>query len=256
MSFTQTPPTSNSFLESTETIFSTPVGMRPVQANQPGAYVQPVPPLPEHPHSDELPLSFDVPGQDLPQEEPSAGSTTWGLPAENSPQYSSAPVQPEEDIAPVDLSVLKELQQATKSELSTEALAVSKGDLAGILEGFARVLRGEGQRTEITAGDRSSEISQMKELLLEAQETIITLLNDRVFDRAKIARLEAEVRLLPDLQAQAHRAMGLAMRSEDFQKELSDVRSEMERLRASYVRSESVQISQTFWDRMFGRRKG
>ncbi len=254
MSFTQTPPTSNSFLESTETIFSTPVGMRPVQPAPPPAYTQSVPPMPVHEPSSEAPLNFDVPDHAY-REPASPGTSDWAAAADSAATahcVAGLDTQQGGDSS-VDLSVLQQLQHVTKSEPANEVAAVSKVDLAGILEGFARVLRGDVLSSEMTTSDHSGEIAQMKELLLEAQETIITLLNDRVFDRAKIARLEAEVRLMPDLQAQAHRAMGLAMRSEDFHKELSDVRSEMERLRASYVRNETAtRTSRSLWQRIFG----
>lgn len=153
--------------------------------------------------------------------------------------------QPE---AAKEFNLLRELQRATVPE-EGGVPAVSKDELAGLLEGFARSLRGEGQRTDIVIADKNAEIGQLKELLLEAQETIIGLLNDRVYDRAKIARLESEVRVLPDLQSQASRAMGLAMRAEDVQKELAHVRAEVERLRTSYIKSE-----QGIFGRLFGRR--
>ncbi len=148
--------------------------------------------------------------------------------------------------APAEFNLLKELQKATSEPDGSEA--VSKGELAVVLEGFARVLRGDSGNHELAIADKTAENSQLKELLMEAQETIIGLLNDRVFDRAKIARLEAETRLMPDLQSQASRAMGLAMRSEDVQKELTYVRTEVERLRTSYIKSE-----QGFFSRLFGR---
>lgn len=150
-------------------------------------------------------------------------------------------------VAPAEFNLLKELQKVTSAD--EESSAVSKGELAAVLEGFARVLRGDFGATDGAIADKNAEIMQLKELLLEAQETIIGLLNDRVFDRAKISRLEAEVRLLPDLQSQASRAMGLAMRSEDVQKELIHVRSEVERLRTSYIKSDKG-----IFGRIFGKR--
>lgn len=149
-----------------------------------------------------------------------------------------------------ELNVLKQLQQATGTNPDDGVPALSKDELAKILEGFAKVLRGDAQTINPVNMENIAQLEQMKELLLDAQGTIIGLLNDRVFDRAKIARLEAEVRLMPDLQAQATRAMGLAMRSEEVQKELSHVKSEVERLRTSYVRSEK---GATWVDRLFGR---
>lgn len=166
--------------------------------------------------------------------------------AEPAPVQEEQP-QPQSEL-PKEFNLLRELQLATQPDESGSP-SVSKDELAGLLEGFARALRGDSERADIMLADKNSEIAQLKELLLEAQETIIGLLNDRVYDRAKIARLESEVRVLPDLQSQASRAMGLAMRAEDVQKELAHVRAEVERLRTSYIKSE-----QGFLGRLFGRR--
>jgi hypothetical protein len=66
-----------------------------------------------------------------------------------------------------------------------------------------------------------------------------------------MAKLEAEVKLLPDLQSQATRAMGLAIKSEDVAGELEQVRAEVERLRTSYMRAE--QKKKGFFGRLFGK---
>jgi len=160
------------------------------------------------------------------------------------------PQSSKEKLEAVDLALLKDLQQVVKAEDAADAGTVSKDELATILEGFANVLRGDRPRSDLAVIDRSAEVGQMKELLLEAQETIITLLNDRVYDRAKIAKLESEVRLMPDLQAQAHRALGMARRSEEFEEELVRVRGEVERLRAAYVRAEG---DGSWWRRLLGK---
>lgn len=145
-----------------------------------------------------------------------------------------------------DFNLLKELQRATNlPALPTE-------ETLHLFETFVRVVRGEPSgQAAIELHNKNAEISQLKELLLEAQETIISLLNDRVLDRAKLSTLEAQVKLLPDLQSQANRAMGLAIRSEDVQKELESVRAEVERLRTSYMRNEQQQ-KKGFFGRLFG----
>ena len=136
------------------------------------------------------------------------------------------------------INVLQEVSKAAAGLANDAAANVSKAELAKILEGFAQVLRADPSYSSVTYADHMGEITQLKALLLEAQETIINLLNDRVYDRAKLARLEAEVRFLPDLQAQANRAMNLAQHSESVQAELAHVRSEVERLRTSYMRTD------------------
>lgn len=148
-----------------------------------------------------------------------------------------------------ELPVLDELQRLTHSSHSS-GQEIRRDDLAKILEGFARVLRGEAGTMDLVNDQAAGELASMKHLLVEAQETIIQLLNDRVYDRAKIARLEAENRLLPDLQAQASRAMGLAVQSEDFAKELSNVRNELERLRSLTLKEQN---NGGVWSKLFNR---
>ncbi len=134
---------------------------------------------------------------------------------------------------------------------------VSRSDLVNILEGFVRLLRKDGEsqgrlnlaRTQqimsaadaskvqdIYVEDKTAELEEMRRLVIEAQETIIKLLTDRVEDRARIATLETELRLLPDLQDQADRAMAVAFRTEEFRSELHKVKFELERYRLANVR--------------------
>ncbi|MFN8655025.1 MAG: hypothetical protein U0105_01700 [Candidatus Obscuribacterales bacterium] len=155
-----------------------------------------------------------------------------------------------EESAP-ELPVLDELQRLTTTSHSS-GQEIRRDDLAKILEGFARVLRGDAGTMDLVNEQVSGELASMKHLLVEAQETIIQLLNDRVYDRAKIARLEAENRLLPDLQAQASRAMGLAVQSEDFAKELNNVRTELERLRSLTIK-DNQQENRSFLAKLLNR---
>lgn len=142
---------------------------------------------------------------------------------------------------------------------------VSKGDLVSILEGFVNLIKADMMplttnndidfsvaRAEslkvssVTVDDKTAAIEELRNLLLEAQETIIRLLNDRVDDRANMARLEAELRLLPDLQNQADRAIAVAINTDDFRSDLTKVKFELERLRLAKVREE-VGNKRTFW---------
>lgn len=147
-------------------------------------------------------------------------------------------------------NVLEQVSKATAAIANDAAANVSKGELAKILEGFAQVLRADPSYSSISYADHTAQITELKSLLLEAQETIINLLNDRVYDRAKLARLEAEVRFLPDLQAQANRAMNLANHSQNVQGELDQMRAEVERLRMNYMRAEK---SSGWLGRLFGK---
>jgi hypothetical protein len=153
--------------------------------------------------------------------------------------------------APTNKAVLHDLQQATEAAVSHAAANVSKDELAIILEGFAQVLRADAKYESVSFADHTAEVGQLKQLLVEAQETIITLLNDRVYDRAKLARLESEVRVMPDLQAQATRAIRLASQSGEVQKELEQVRAEVERLRTAYMRTEETMAAGNWFTRLF-----
>lgn len=158
----------------------------------------------------------------------------------------------------------EEIAAATKQIASASALQdalvgvddrVSRGDLVNLLEGFVKILRTDEpngrlnlvraqqlvnvapEQIDIRIEDKSAELEEMRRLVIEAQETIIKLLTDRVEDRARIATLEAEVRLLPDLQEQADRAMAVAFKTEEFRSEIHRVKFELERYRLSSARA-------------------
>lgn len=139
---------------------------------------------------------------------------------------------------------------------------VSRKELVSLLEGFVNVLKDEGEdSSESESGreyklelvnkaksveatqidDRTAEIENLRNLVIEAQDTIIKLLTDRVEDRAKIATLETQVKLLPDLQGQADRAMAAATKTEEYRTELTKIKFEMDRFRLFRVRTEEAQ---------------
>jgi hypothetical protein len=164
--------------------------------------------------------------------------------AEDTLELPVHPGIPEDEIS--NELLLNELQRATNLP------RIPDQETLHLFETFVRIVRnGPTMQDDEAIANKNAEIGQLKELLLEAQETIISLLNDRVLDRSKISTLESQAKLLPDLQSQANRAMGLAIRSEDVQQELDAVRSEVERLRTSYMRSE--QKKKGFLDRLFGK---
>lgn len=174
-------------------------------------------------------------------------ATAPGAPPQTAPQREQAIAG-----APADnANVLQEIQRAAASAVSTAAANSSKSELASVLEGFARVLRDDVKYASISYSDHQAEVGQLKALLMEAQETIINLLNDRVFDRAKLSRLETEARFFPDVQAQAHRAANLLSQSEEMQTQLAMVREEVERLRTAYMRTQQKQS--TWFSRLFRR---
>jgi hypothetical protein len=111
---------------------------------------------------------------------------------------------------------------------------------------FSVAAHGSEKISAVSIDDKTAVIEELRDLLLEAQETIIRLLNDRVDDRANLARLEAELRLLPDLQNQADRAIAVAINTDDFRSDLTKVKFELERLRLAKVREE-VGNKRGFW---------
>lgn len=142
---------------------------------------------------------------------------------------------------------------------------VTKQELVNVLESFVGLIKADmmpvstannidfsvaAQSPEkisaVSIDDKTAAIEELRDLLLEAQETIIRLLNDRVDDRANLARLEAELRLLPDLQNQADRAIAVAINTDDFRSDLTKVKFELERLRLAKVREE-VGNKRGFW---------
>lgn len=151
-------------------------------------------------------------------------------------------------------AAVSQLAEAGKFVMSDDR--VSRTDLVHLLEGFVKILRTDsksnlpaevnydltangGRYAEATVDDRTQEIENMRKVIVEAQETIIKLLTDRVEDRAKIASLETQIKLLPDLQAQADRAMAVAIHTEDFRADLTKVKFELERYRLARVRAEA-----------------
>jgi hypothetical protein len=145
--------------------------------------------------------------------------------------------------------VLQEIQRAAASAVSTAAANSSKSELASVLEGFARVLREDVKYGTISYSDHTAEVAQLKALLMEAQETIIGLLNDRVFDRAKLSKMETEARFFPDVQAQAHRAVNLQSQTDEMHTQLVQVKDEIERLRTAYMRSQEE--PKNWFERLF-----
>lgn len=151
--------------------------------------------------------------------------------------------------------VTENLKQLPANTMVGASDKVSRKALVNLLEGFVDVLKSESEpdeagrqyRVELVSSvkpieahvdDRTQEIENLRSLVIEAQDTIIKLLTDRVEDRAKIATLETQVALLPDLQAQADRAMAAAVKTEEYRTELTKIKFEVDRFKLFRVRSE------------------
>jgi hypothetical protein len=168
--------------------------------------------------------------------------------------------------ATVQDSVSENTSITAVKELVSGDDRVSKKDLVQLLEGFVSILRTDtpnlpaplnsGTSTSIAiaqdvqVNDRTAEIESLRNLVIEAQDTIIKLLTDRVEDRARIAGLETQLNILPDLQAQADRAMMVAVKTEDYRSELTKIKFELDRFRLHRVRSEVEKKKGTIWKRI------
>jgi len=150
---------------------------------------------------------------------------------------------------------------------------ISRSDLVNVLESFVNLIKASTDlpapieqpantisfdpqvvnvNARVSAVDKTAEVEELRCLLVEAQETIIRLLTDRVEDRSRIASLEAELRLLPDLQNQADRAIAAAINTEDFRRELTKMKFEIERVRLAKVREEIDRSKRSFWSGVRG----
>ncbi|MDZ4833206.1 MAG: hypothetical protein SGJ27_05330 [Candidatus Melainabacteria bacterium] len=190
-----------------------------------------------------------------------ANATRRGIPSKPGPvaMHGQAPMRQirADELAPVIKKGMESI--AANPAVVTEEDRVSRTELIGLLEGFVTILRKDGAAPgsalalakaqqimapvaeelkvhDIQVEDKTQELEEMRRLVIEAQETIIKLLTDRVEDRARIATLETELRLLPDLQEQADRAMSVAFKTEEFRSELHKVKFELERYRFANVR--------------------
>ncbi len=141
---------------------------------------------------------------------------------------------------------------------------VSRAELIQIMEGFVELVKNSDdddfsenelsfappriEKQELfSVADRTAEVAELRTLLVEAQGTIIRLLTDRVDDRARLASLQNEIRLLPDLKAQADRAMAIAFTSDEFKAEFAKVKLEIERIKLAKMRAES---NRPWWARL------
>ncbi|MBZ0187303.1 MAG: hypothetical protein K8F91_13735 [Candidatus Obscuribacterales bacterium] len=207
---------------------------------------------------DEVEADTDLDGKDCSSEEQVDNSkTAEATPAAQVKDQAEKPAASGE--APGNTAVARRTESEDEKGLGHSLVdaddRVSRRDLLNILEGFARLLKKDGEMsvptilekqypsedlryTEVDIEDKTAELEDMRRLVIEAQETIIKLLTDRIEDRAQIATLETELRLLPDLQEQADRAMAVAFKTEEFRTELHKMKFELEKNRIANVRKQ------------------
>jgi hypothetical protein len=143
---------------------------------------------------------------------------------------------------------------------------VSRAELIQIMEGFVELVKNSDEsdfganelsfappkievKDVVTVADKTAEVAELRTLLVEAQGTIIRLLTDRVDDRARLASLQNEIRLLPDLKAQSERAMAIAFTADEFKAEFAKVKLEIERMKLTKLRTEVDAKNRPWWIR-------
>jgi hypothetical protein len=151
----------------------------------------------------------------------------------------------------------------TQSEQSDDNEHVTKADLVRVLETFVNVIKetqekqnshhanlpspldfdpGNREAVAEMLASKNAEIDELKSLLVEAQGTIITLLTDRVDDKAKIATMESQLRYLPDYQRlhalpAAKPAPVADTDNEDLRADLTKVKAELQNIKNSAFKS-------------------
>lgn len=176
-------------------------------------------------------------------------------------------VNPEQEIAH-QLTVTGSVEDESGIQAQSSAQEkprVSRAELVRVLEGFVQLVKNGDEldfdddqlsfappkvdKIEFTVSDTTSEVAELKSLLVEAQGTIIRLLTDRVDDRARLSSMQSEIRLLPDLKAQAERAMQIAFTAEEFKAEFAKVKLEVERIKLARLRGEVETARHPWWKR-------
>ncbi len=147
-----------------------------------------------------------------------------------------------------------------KQSINASEVTVSKEKLVSVLENFVSLIKTESSSGEIgnvankvsviSFDDQASKIDNMKNLLLDAKETIINLLEERVQDKARIANLETQVKFYPDLQAQADLALTIAVSNSQTKLEITQVKCELEKFRLLRVRAELDKAKASLWNKV------
>lgn len=147
----------------------------------------------------------------------------------------------------------------TQPEQNDELAHLTKSDLVHVLETFVNVLMEQKEKADTGAhanlprslnhetrdGDgafnelvlaKNAEIDELKTLLVEAQGTIITLLTDRVEDKAKLASFESQMRYLPDYQS-LHTQPAPSKEAAELRADLSKVKDELQNIKNTTYKS-------------------
>ncbi len=165
-----------------------------------------------------------------------------------------------DNVFTVPEEVAYSVPELKKQSINASEVTVSKEKLVSVLENFVSLIKTESSIGEvdnfankvsvISFDDQASKIDNMKNLLLDAKETIINLLEERVQDKARIASLESQVKFYPDLQAQADLALTVAVSNSQTKLEITQVKCELEKFRLLRVRAELDKAKASFWNKV------
>jgi hypothetical protein len=110
----------------------------------------------------------------------------------------------------------------------------------------------------LAVNDRTEELNELKSLLVQAQETIIKLLTDRVEDKAKIATMEAQLKYLPLQHLGDANAIQIRNEQDQLKLELASVKHELQKTELAKMRNSMDLDSpkRSFFARLFGRIAG
>lgn len=132
-------------------------------------------------------------------------------------------------------TLLAYIKQITKTDSGVDVSRSFKAELAAVLEGFARVLRSDSGIPAVES--QAAEVEELRRALVETKDKIITLLTERAKDQVHIARLETEIKLLPEMQTQADRVASIVDGTSGLQEELTKVRFELNKAHLARMRS-------------------
>jgi len=154
--------------------------------------------------------------------------------------------QAAKDFAPAPDNSAEQAEHASRIAVSINGGELTATDLTYLLESLRGVIR----REVAPRSERAREVEELRDVIIEAKDTIIKLLTDRVNDRAQIARLETELKFLPELQSQTDRAIATMSDTSGLKEALIDMKSEMSKSRLTMMRGRLAgSRRKTWWDR-------
>lgn len=129
-------------------------------------------------------------------------------------------------------------QGASLQGAGTVQVGLSKEELLEALDDFRASFERDFSPPAIL--DRGQEIEGLQRELIDGQKMMMALMADKLRDREALARLEAEIKLLPDLQGQAARAAAIEEENEALKQRLQETEATLSA------------VKQSWWGKLFG----